>query len=237
MYSREIKITSLCKNCPAFRESIMCAFDEDELNEIADSILPISFNKKHNLITENKTAPGAYCVRSGIIKLHKVEVEPRHITIGFKGRGNLIGYYGLLQEHNPFNATCLTNVEACFIPKKLLAQKHQRSLAFSQRINSLLLNDLKDLVDQHITGITKNTRDRLLEHIINLENKFGTDTEGFIALPLTRQELAEMMGASLESVFRILAILKRNKLIVVKRGKIKIVDISRLNSFSRIGNN
>ena len=74
----------------------------------------------------------------------------------------------------------------------------------------------------------KTVRERLAEILILLEQKLGTDPEGFIKISLTREEIANLIGTATESAIRLISEFKQDDLIVVEGRNIKILNREKL---------
>ncbi|RZK67826.1 MAG: helix-turn-helix domain-containing protein, partial [Pedobacter sp.] len=69
---------------------------------------------------------------------------------------------------------------------------------------------------------------RLAVAILSLKEQFGLNSEGFLNLALSRQDLAAYTGATYETVFRTMNELLAEKLIHVKDKMIGILDETKL---------
>lgn len=75
-----------------------------------------------------------------------------------------------------------------------------------------------------------NARDRLIYRIIQLSQRFGTETDGTIVIDasITQTNLAKSINIARETVGREMEYLMRTHLVYRKRGKIVIMDIEKL---------
>lgn len=62
----------------------------------------------------------------------------------------------------------------------------------------------------------------------------GTDADGALNFYVTKEELANIIGASVESVFRTLARLKQKKYIDFEKSKIWIKEETKLRAIARL---
>jgi len=69
---------------------------------------------------------------------------------------------------------------------------------------------------------------RLAVAMLTLRDQFGINSDGFLNLHLSRQDLAAYTGATYETVFRTMSELLAEKLIYVKDKMIGILDESGL---------
>lgn len=67
-------------------------------------------------------------------------------------------------------------------------------------------------------------KSRVAGALIFLQEKFGVDTEGFIDLPFSRQDLAAYVGATYETVFRMLQELVGANLVVLEGKGVRVCD-------------
>jgi CRP/FNR family transcriptional regulator len=66
-------------------------------------------------------------------------------------------------------------------------------------------------------------KSRIAQALLALQNQFGLNERGFIDIELTRQDLASFVGASYETVFKVLNEFTQNKSITVL-GKSILID-------------
>lgn len=103
--------------------------------------------------------------------------------------------------------------------------------------NDLAMNLIKTL-SREVENVQERTRqilfksakERLAETLLTLGRKHGArrDRDIAIDLELKREELAEMIGVEPETVVRLLALLKKEKLIRIDGRKIHITDEEKL---------
>ena len=77
-------------------------------------------------------------------------------------------------------------------------------------------------------------RERLAEVLLLLEQKLGTDPEGFIKISLTREEIANLVGTATESAIRLISEFKQDELISVDGRNIRILNHDKLKIGTRI---
>ena len=74
-------------------------------------------------------------------------------------------------------------------------------------------------------------RERLAEVLLLLEQKLGTDPEGFIKISLTREEIANLVGTATESAIRLISEFKQDELISVDGRNIRILNHDKLKNW------
>jgi len=74
----------------------------------------------------------------------------------------------------------------------------------------------------------KSVKERLADILLQLQTTFGVDSEGYIDVKLTREEIANAIGTATESAIRLLSNYKSEGLVDLKGRKIKITDLDGL---------
>ena len=113
-------------------------------------------------------------------------------------------------------------MEVCFIPKNEIIDLFKNNSEFSFEITKSLAEDLDEANSAIANMAQKNVRERLAESLLFFERIFGIDTNGYIAVTLTREEIANAIGTATESTIRLLSEFKKEGYISLSGKKIRI---------------
>jgi len=72
------------------------------------------------------------------------------------------------------------------------------------------------------------TKGRIAGALLEMNEKFGANREGFISMPVSRQDIAAYAGTTYETLFKFFIELKRNKMIATSGKFIKIKNETKL---------
>jgi len=115
-----------------------------------------------------------------------------------------------------------------------LIQLFKQNGEFSMDLMQLACKELGE-ANAYITDIAQKTvRERLAEVLILLKDNFDLDTDQFLQITLTREELANIVGTATESVIRLLSEFKSDRLIELHGRRIKLLDIQGLKKAGNI---
>lgn len=212
-----------CEGCFAFRRSFMCSLNERHRRELKENSIHLSFRKGQNIIIRQADSQGLFCIRSGTAKFY-LNAKQSNITVGLRTSGEMFGHHELLGKETIFSVGCLTDVEVCFFPKKNVLSRFARTASFSNRIVAGLNSDMAETGNYLLSLSSKSIKQRTAQAILYLKEKTGVSKDGTIGIKLNKQELADMVGASRESVFRELSFLKKKKWIATVDQDIHILD-------------
>jgi CRP/FNR family transcriptional regulator len=184
------------------------------------------------LFWEGDEADKLYYVRSGQIKLMKSTEEGKDLIVSVLQKGDLIAEMGGFQDSkHGYSAQAMQNAEIGIFSKKdlsvLFARNDGLSLQFmywlglSQRV---VQSKLRDLLLYGKPGALASTLIRMANSCGALEK----DGSYRIDLKLTNSELGDMIGATRESVNRMLSDWKDAGTLDVVDGKLRIVRIDDL---------
>jgi CRP-like cAMP-binding protein len=144
-------------------------------------------------------------------------------------KGEILGQRSVItEEKTNLSATALNNMDVCYIPKSYFTDNISANVAFTKAILIQTANDLK-LADNVIVNMAqKSVKQRIAETLIYLEKKFSTDEDGYIAITLTRENIANVVGTANELCIRILTSFKKEGWIETDGKRIKIKNTKSL---------
>lgn len=189
----------------------------------------LKFNKGGIIFEDGEVPNGVYFLNRGTAKLSKQGVYGKDQILRFIKEGDLIGYRSLLcGEDFQAKAEAMTEVEATFIPSDLFLYLLEVAPKFSFVMLQKIAFELGESSNTVTFLAQKTVRERLAEILLLLEQKLGTDPEGFIKISLTREEIANIIGTATESAIRLISEFKQDKLIEVEGRNIKILNHEKL---------
>ncbi|MDY6026273.1 Crp/Fnr family transcriptional regulator [Bergeyella zoohelcum] len=199
------------------------------LKRVKEHKVSIKYNKGEHLFDEKESPEAVYIIKSGTAKLSKVGAYKKEQILKFITEGDLIGYRSLLcGESFRAKAEALTEVEALKIPSDLFVELLQEDKSLAFEMLKKIAYELGESCDTITFLAQKTVRERLAEMLLTLEQKLGTDPEGFIKITLTREEIANLIGTATESAIRLISEFKSDKIIETEGRNIKIIDREKL---------
>ncbi|HBH49748.1 MAG TPA: Crp/Fnr family transcriptional regulator [Bacteroidales bacterium] len=216
------------------KKTVFKHLTESEIDLIPIEDGPDSFKRGEFIYEEGHRINGFYCVVRGIIKIFKTGFDGKDMIIRFAKPGDIMGFRSTITGELACTSTkIIEDAAVCFIPGELVKSFVKSNGEFAMDLLELACNELGDAND-YITDIAQKTvRERLAEVLIHLKWSFNLDSENFLQISLTREELANLVGTATESVIRLLSEFKQDKLIELHGRKIKILDEAKL---IKIGN-
>lgn len=213
--------------------SLFEALNMEELQEI-DRMTPMTKIKKGELIQSPTTfREGLYLLKEGKLKLYKINSEGKQFTVSILGSGNVFGEIDSfsLGTKDTYIET-LDDTLLCTLGK----EQFEQFLIERPQLTVRIMKELSKLLKERDAMLTQlalgNVRDRILHLLKTLAEKFGIPEEDYhnIDMPLSHQEIANMIGSTRETVSMILNALSKDK--VIKTGRMSIhINLNKLSEY------
>lgn len=218
--------TNTCEDCDV---NSSCVFFKSGLSKdekLEDCLITIHLKKGQPLFEEGDKKKGVFFVKEGKLKCLKTDNQGKSIILGFVLAGEGIGYSMVYNdsEIQEISVHCLEDANICFLPYHIAQHKI--------RNNFVLLNMVANILNDYVLGLsriivnynTKNVRERVANSILFLKKRVGLDSDGFINIALTREEIAQMSATTIESSIRYISEFQKDGIILVENRRIKILD-------------
>ncbi len=218
-------MASDCDKCVIRDLNSLHTIPSEELSNINNNKKTIHFKKGESIFSEGNTLKGIYCLRNGKCKLSKLAPNGKEQIVRFIKRGELVGHRSVISNTIAhLTVTALEDMDVCFIPKQDVIDLFKKNSDFSMEVTKSICDDLDEANTAIANLAQKNVRERLAESLLFFERIFGVDSEGFISVTLTREEIANAIGTATESTIRLLSEFKKEGHIILQGKRIKLED-------------
>jgi CRP-like cAMP-binding protein len=172
-----------------------------------------------------------YSIRRGMVKLVHIAEDGDNRIVRLLGPGSVIGLE-LLDGAEGYHHTAIavTQVDLCRIPVTTTMQLTREHPKLCSRVGQQLQDQL-NLADQWIVALgTGTARQRVAQLVLILE-KFFSDEDGAFML-LSREDMAAMTGIAVETVSRMIAEFKRQKILYRHRDNFYMCNVAALQQYT-----
>lgn len=174
------------------------------------------YKKGHDIFLQGNPSLGLYCVNSGKIKITKTGLDGKESIVRIAGPGDVLGHRSLFSHENyTASATTIEETTICFIDKKFIFNALKREPSIALRLIQQLSREMGSAEAKSASLSQKSVKERLCELLLTLKNSYGI-VEGArtrLDIKLTREEMASMIGTSVETVIRFMTELKEQGMI------------------------
>lgn len=215
---------------------LFAALDDEQAAALLSSMTRVELPRGETLFTEGEAGDRLYVITSGKIKLGRSSVDGRENLLAVLGPGEMFGELSLF-DPGPRTATGTAvsdvtlvalgheDLRAWLSTRPDVAQHLLRALAKRLRRTN---EALADLVFSDVPG-------RVAKALLDLSERFGrqTDSGVLVAHELTQEELAQLVGASRETVNKALADFAGRGWLRLEARAVVLLDVERLRRRAR----
>jgi CRP/FNR family transcriptional regulator, cyclic AMP receptor protein len=183
------------------------------------------YKKKHILYSDGQKASVVYFVVSGKVKEYMINEEGKELITNMYAKGDFIGFATIL-ENTVYNETAqiIEDAELLLIQKKDFLQLINNNLQVANDFIGMLSHDVL-LKDQKLLQLAYSSlRKKVATGIIEVIDKFQDKRNGKPVIEISREDLANVVGAAQESLSRTLKEFKNEKLIDMMEGNIVVIN-------------
>jgi CRP/FNR family transcriptional regulator, cyclic AMP receptor protein len=163
-----------------------------------------TYKKGETLLTEGQTASNLLAIRSGFIKVTSLDENGNERMLWIAGRYDIVPTEHLFSNHSPLNFfyTALSPVEIYKIPKDEFLTHAKSNLPLMTDIAASMSAHYDDLLVRINSIGQPNIHEKLVATLRYLAERFSANTIVDLyelGLPVTHQDLAEMIGSTRET--------------------------------------
>jgi CRP-like cAMP-binding protein len=199
----DLKSCILCKQClPEW----LPAMESNRKN--------FNFRKGDLLFSEGEPVKGMFFLYSGKVKVHKKWGDDKELIVRLAKKGDIVGHRGIGGDtYYPVSATALESVTVCFIDLDFFQSTLKVNQGFLYELMMFYARELKESENNMRNLAHMPVKNRVANILLQLQSKFGKNSEGYIDISLSKQDLCSIAGAAYETVFRVVKELKDEEIL------------------------
>ncbi len=220
----------LCQSCEARHQGICGALSGEELVALAKSTRRVHKDAGEELMADAMPIASYASVLRGVIKLSKVLEDGRQQVVGLQFAPDLLGRPFATESR--VTAEAASDVDLCVIPKPALEALLSQSAPLEHRVMMQALRELDEARDWMVTLGRKTAAEKVASFLYLIATHMDpTDDapETSFDLPLSRADIGDFLGLTVETVSRQISKLKADGVIgIVNFRQVSVPDLARL---------
>ncbi|GER94423.1 Crp/Fnr family transcriptional regulator [hot springs metagenome] len=210
---------------------IFSSLDDEELKEVQPYLIRDNFKKKQEIFSEGDPSDWFYILISGKVKITKMSIDGREIIIELISPPDFFGGFAVLKGFPyPANAVAMEDSNVIKISRHNLLKIIDRFPNVMYEMTANLGDRIREFHDTLKNIALERVESRIAALLLKLADKTGErkDNSILINMRLTKQDIAEMVGTTVETAIRVMSKFKKSGFIDDKDGKILIKNIGAL---------
>lgn len=204
-----------CAHCDARPHSVCNAIPDQSMARLAAAAVTGHAAPGSCFIEEGEPANAFFNITGGSAKLFKLLPDGRRQITGFVGVGHFLGL--AVSDTYAFSAEAIEPVRYCRFSRPRLRTLLDDFPAMEQRLLQVASNELVAAQEQMLLLGRKTARERLASFLM-AQSRQGVmchQSRGRFALPMTRGDIADYLGLTIETVSRTLTKLRGEGMIEI----------------------
>jgi CRP/FNR family transcriptional regulator len=207
---------------------------EVHLHEIKKVAVNKHLNKGEIIFSEGDEGSGFFVVVDGQVKIFKLSSEGKEQILHILGPGESFGQVAMFAGRSlPANAEALARSHLLFFPRNEFKGLISRDPQLAMQMLAVLSMRLRQFTVQIENLSLKEVPGRLASYLIYLADEQGTEDQ--VDLPISKGQLASLLGTIPETLSRIFAKMSGQSLIAVEGRTIRLTDRMGLAELSEHG--
>jgi CRP/FNR family cyclic AMP-dependent transcriptional regulator len=222
-----LQIIENCVTCPHKESRLFCNLAPAAVQRLSEITSTATYPKGATLFVEGQTSRGLFILCTGHVKLSTSSADGKTLILRISEPGDLLGLPATISGR-PYEVTAevIEPTQANFISRadflNFLREHGEAALRVAQELSETYQSAFAEM---RTIGLSHSAREKVARFLLEWSANHPSE-KGVIRfnLTLTHEEIAQMIGASRETVTRLFADFKKQNLLQIKGSSVTIKD-------------
>jgi CRP/FNR family transcriptional regulator, anaerobic regulatory protein len=221
-----------CATCHTRFLAVCAAFEDYELAAFDKVVQHRCYSAKSTLFEQGEAVDFVFSVSEGTVRLFRLLSDGRRQIIGFALPGDFLGVS--LPATHEYCAEAVNNARLCRIPRGAFVALVDEKPHLLKKLHEFASRDVRIAREQMVLLGRKTAEERVVAFLLTMRERWArvSQCSVTIPLPMSRVDIADYLGLTIETVSRTISKLARDKAIVVVPDGVRLLDIPRLQKAS-----
>lgn len=217
---------------------VFSGLSERDWEKVTDLFSERQYQRDDYIFLEGEAPEALYLVKTGKVKVLRHSTDGKDVVLRVVSTGQLLGSVGIFDGGGyPGTAQVIEDCTVLVIARNDCLTLVTRYPVFALAVIADMGNRLRSSAEQIRSLAVERVEQRIARVLLKLGSSAGSDSsEGrVIEMSLTRQDVADMTGTTVETAIRVMSKFRRNNVIRTRRGKVVLVDVEELRKIAELG--
>jgi CRP/FNR family transcriptional regulator, nitrogen fixation regulation protein len=178
--------------------------------------------RDEEIVPQGEKARHCYRVLSGCVRTVRLLEDGRRQVGEFLFAGDLFGWEAL--DEYDFALEAVTPAQLHRFPRRNLDELLGNDPSFARRLHAITAAQLRASRERQVLLGRKSASERIASFLLEMAGRMRVERQPAIELPMTRTDMADYLGLTIETVCRGLTQLRQRGTIDVERARVVIRD-------------
>ena len=223
-------IPALCRACEARHRGVCGALSATQLVNLNKQSTRKRVESGVELIGESQESNSYANIISGVVKLTKMMADGRQQIVGLQFAPDFLGRP--FRADSGTTADAATDVNICSFPKAVIDRMIRDTPELEHRLLEQTLKELDEARDWMLTLGRKTASEKVASFLLLIATHINPEADADSAsfeLPLTRSDIADFLGLTIETVSRQMTKLRKDGVILIRNNRhVDVPDLAKL---------
>jgi len=219
-----------CRACMVRMVSVCASLSDEELALLESMAHPTHFASGETLFTQGREAHSVYNVTAGVVRLYKLLSDGRRQVVGFALPGDFLGL--AMRDAFGFSADAIGDVTACSFSRAAYTALVDAKPHLLKRLHEFATHELTLAHEQMMLLGRRSAEEKLICFLLGMQQRWARlgKSSVTVPLPMTRQDIADFLGLTIETVSRTFTRLAKDKTILIVPGGVRLMNPERMSA-------
>jgi CRP/FNR family transcriptional regulator, cyclic AMP receptor protein len=229
-----LRVIEECVTCPVLKDRLFCDLPRQGLQALDAISSAATYPKGAILFVEGQAPNGVFILCIGRVKLFGTAANGKSVIFRIAEAGEVVGMPSTLSDQ-PYEVTAeaLEPIQANFVPREkflaFLREHGDVALKVAEMLSQIYYTTCQEV---RYLGLASSATEKLARFLLNLPPQPNGSGAPRATLTLTHEEIGTMMGLTRETVSRLLAKFKRQRLIEIHGSTVVLANRKGLESMA-----
>ena len=220
----------LCRACEARHRGVCGALSPSQLISLNKQSTRKHVSAGSELIGESQESNSYANIIAGVVKLTKMMADGRQQIVGLQFAPDFLGRP--FRSDSGITADAATDVNVCSFPKTVVDRMIKETPELEHKLLEQTLKELDEARDWMLTLGRKTASEKVASFLYLIATHINPESEAESAsfeLPLTRSDIADFLGLTIETVSRQMTKLRKDGVVLIRNNRhMDVPDLARL---------
>ena len=214
-----------CRFCGVRHLSICQALDINELDQLEQMASDSVFEERAVLFREEDEVSSVFNLSAGVARLIRSLPDGRRQVTGFALPGDFLGIS--LEKKWRFSAEAVTPLVACRFRRSNFEAFSEKNPHLIKKMHEFASQELNMAQDHMVLLGRLTAEEKLASFLVEMKKRWARvagHEQGLIRLPMGRQDIADYLGLTIETVSRVINQMQRDRKLVIVPDGVRFVD-------------
>ena len=221
-----------CAGCRVRLISVCAVLAPDELLALEAMAGDTAFAAKETMFIQGEEADAVYTITAGMARLYKLLPDGRRQIVGFALPGDFLGL--AMRERYGFSADAVEPIVACRFSRSAYSAFVDARPHLLRRLHEFATHELTLAQDQMMLLGRRTAEEKLVSFLLHMRDRWARLGRASVTvpLPMSRQDIADFLGLTIETVSRTFTKLAKDKAIAIVPDGVRLMNLERLETLA-----